>query len=361
MAQQKKKKRKLTPFGKFLKYAYRTVVVLSALIVTLFVVWKLAVKPPAVPPPAPITPTTTGIPDNTSAPGGTLERKKTYYTFLLAAFDQQGGSTDTLMVASYDASSHKANMVSIPRDTLVDRRTGPYRGIKINTIYSNGEAVETGGGIPELKAAVSKLLGIPIDYYVMVDLNSFVKIVDAVGGVDFEVPIYMDYYDPTQDLKIYYEKGMHYGLTGQQVLEIARCRKNTIWHDNGTYDLYDTYPDGDIGRTRTQQALMKAIAKKLISWGSITKINSFIDVFNKSVDTNIPLDDMLFFGSDAFGNDALSTLATSTFPGDGTVTYNGMTYCYQYDIPASLEIINTMLNPYTTPITEDMVTMLQAK
>lgn len=360
--QKKKKKRKLTPFGKFLKYSWRTIVALSAVIVTLAVVWTVAIRPPEIPQPDPTAPTPTDAPQSSDEPGTGLVRKKTYYTFLLAAFDQQGGSTDTMMVASYDAVNHTANMVSIPRDTMLDRRVGKYHYYRLNGAYVNGEyANGEGGGIKELRSAVSAQLGIPIDYYAVVDLNSFVKIVDAVGGVDFDVPVYMDYYDPTQNLKIYYEKGMHYGLTGQQVMEIARCRKNTIWHNDGTYEIYDTYPDGDIGRNRTQQDLMKAIANKLVSWNNWNKILTFIDIFNESVETNLSVTDMAFFGQDAIANDALSTLSTATIPGVGDVRYQGQEWLYQYDVPDSLELINTMLNPYTTPITEDMVTMLQVK
>ena len=360
--QKKKKKRRLTPFGKFLKYSWRAIVALSAVIVTLFVVWTVAVRPPAVPAPNPTAPAPSNVPVSSGEPSTGLGRKKTYYTFLLAAFDQQGGSTDTMMVASYDAVAHTANMVSVPRDTMLDRRVGAYHYYRLNGAYINGEyANGEGGGIQELRSAVSAQLGIPIDYYVVVDLKNFVTIVDAVGGVDFEVPVYMDYYDPTQDLKIYYEKGMHYGLTGQQVMEIARCRKNTIWHSDGTYEIYDTYPDGDIGRNRTQQELLKAIAKKLISWNNWDKVLKFIDIFNASVDTNMSLLDMAFFGQDAIAKDALSTLATATIPGIGDVRYQGQEWLYQYDIPGSLDIINTMLNPYTTPVTEDMVSMLQVK
>lgn len=363
MSQKKAKKRKLTPFGKFLKYTYRTILVVSAFIVTLYVAWNWGVQPPVVAQPNPKIPAVADDPDtpdiDESQSGSSQTRKETYYTFLLVATDQMSNSTDTILVGSYDGANQKASLVSLPRDTLVDRRVGPYHYYRLNSAYSNGQAANgADGGIAELREAVSSLLGIPIDYYVVVDVPSFVTIVDAVGGVDFEVPVKMDYDAPDQDLHIHYEPKLYYGLTGQQVLEIARCRKNTVWK-HGSYTLYDAYPDAEIGRTRTQQALLTAIAKKLVSWGSLTKMGDFITIFNKSVDTNLSMSDMLYFGSQALKMDLATGVSTATFPGVGDVSYKGLNWLYQYERSESLEIINTTLNPYIVPVTEHMTHMPQ--
>lgn len=347
----KKKKRKLTPFGRFLKITYRTVMTLSVLIVAGYLAWNVAVPPPAVAvptsPPAP----TVAQPGTSGAPTVQRTRKPLFYTFLLTAKDQVSANTDTIIVASYDVTAQKAGLVSVPRDTLVDRRVGKYHYYKINAAYANG-------GLPELKAAVSDVLGIPIDFHIMVDVDSFVKIVDAAGGVDFEVPVPMDYDDPTQDLHIHYEPRLYTGLSGSQVLEIARCRKNTVWTGD-TYTLSDAYPDAEIGRTRTQQALLKAMAKKLVSWNSVPKLTTFVGIFNESVETDLALNDMLFFATSAMKLDLSTALTSVTLPGDGSAVYRGHTYCYAYDAPACLDIVNTLLNPYTTPVTADMVTMLR--
>lgn len=364
MDQKSKKRKKQPPLRRFLRTTYRTLVAVSALIVTVFAVWHLTIRAPEIPqPPAPPLPTagtgTDAPPDPTASPTG-LQRRDWVYTFLLIAEDQVGSSTDTLLFATYDVPNKKVGLVSIPRDTLVDRRVGPYRYHKINAAYGNAETAEPGTGVAELKAAVSDLLGLPVDYHVMVDVPSFIRIVDAVGGVDFEVPVKMDYDAPDQDLHIHYEPRLYRGLSGQQVMEIARCRQNSIWK-NGNYTLYDTYPDAEIGRTRTQQGLLKAIAKKLISWNSVPKITKLAGIVSESVKTDMPLDDMLYFAQNALSVDLATGLSTATFPGRGDVTYRGHTWCYQYDKAASLEIINTLLSPYTTPLTEDMVDMIQVK
>ncbi len=362
----KKNKKKQPPLRRFLRRTYRTLVALSAVIVTVFTVWSLVIRAPEVPQPtAPSLPTAgqsgTDVepPDPASSPSG-LQRRDRVYTFLLVAEDQVGASTDTIILATYDVPNQKVGLASIPRDTLVDRRVGPYHYYKINAAYGNAETNQSGTGITELKAAVSDLLGVPVDYHVMVDIPSFIRIVDAVGGVDFEVPVKMDYDAPDQDLHIHYEPKLYHGLSGQQVMEIARCRKNTVWK-NGSYTLYDAYPDAEIGRTRTQQGLLKAIAKKLISWNSLTKITKLAGIVNESVETDMPLDDMIYFAQNAMQVDLATGLNSATFPGRGDVTYRGREWCYQYDKTASLEIINTLLNPYTTDVTADMVDMPQVK
>lgn len=366
LEQQPKKKKKRRPGP--LRRAYRALVSLSAVIVVLFVAWKLAIRPPKVPQPSALPISTPGQPgsstgqdppDPTASPVG-LERRDRVYTFLLIAKDQIGASTDTLLIATYDVPGRKVGLVSIPRDTLVDRRVGPYHYYKLNAAYGNAETNAVGTGIAELETAVSELLGLPIDYHVMVDIPSFIRIVDAVGGVDFQVPVKMDYDDPSQDLHIHYEPRLYQGLTGQQVMEIARCRKNSIWK-NGSYTLYDAYPDAEIGRTHTQQDLLKAIAKKLLSWQSIPKLTELVGIVNESVETDMPLDDMLYFAQNAAGLELSTGLSTATFPGRGDVVYRGRDWCYQYDKTASLDLINTLLNPYTAPVTEDMVKMIQAK
>jgi hypothetical protein len=360
----RRKKKKANAGRRAMKLFYRTLVIISAVIVTTFVVWNLTIRPPAVEaPPIPTQdakppvddPDTPDIDESQTTPavGQTLNRKDRYYTFLLAAGDQVSGNADTIMIASYDVPNQKVSLVSIPRDTLVDRTHGKNHYYKINGAYAFG-------GIDELKEAVTEMLGIPIDFYVTVDLKAFVEVVDAVGGVDFYVPIDMNYDAPDQDLHIHYNQGQHTGLTGQQVLEIARCRKNSVWYDAVNYDVYDAYAGSGTNREETQRGLMVAIAKKLLSWGSLTKINSFVDILQRNVKTNLSGTDMAYFASQAVAFKMDTGMSTAIFPGAGDVTYKGNKWCWEYDREASLEIINTMLNPYTTDVTPDMTHMVQA-
>lgn len=347
--------------GQAFKIVYRTLVVLSAIVVALFIVWKVTVRPPSVEPPAVPTPPTAGTGSNQgtagdgSGSGGAaqaLARKPLYYTVLLGCKDLESDNTDTMMVASYDVPNQKVSLVSIPRDTLVNRTTASgnsYR--KINGAYANG-------GMEEFKAAVSDLLGIPIDYAMVLNIRGFIRLVDELGGVDFYVPCNMNYDDPVQNLHIHYTEGMYYGLTGQQVMEICRYRDDNV--DPRTGVRPSGYSNYGIGRDETQRNMMKAIAGKLLSWGSFAKIQSFVELFNENVKTDLSLTDMLWFAEQAYGGFDLGTgLSSGSLPGDSNVTYKGTPYyCTLYPDEA-LEVINAMLNPYTTDVTRDMVNMFQ--
>lgn len=352
-----KKKKKLSLPRRIGRGLYRTLVVLSAIVVGLWCAYKLASRQPATAE-APSRPSSAATDnpetqdiDESQSP----QRKDSTWTFLLAAEDQVSGSTDTIMVCTYDTVNQKIGLVSVPRDTLVDRDGWKYH--KINAAYPNGNvAYPPDGGIQELKDAVSEVLGIPIDHYILVDTKIFVEIVDEVGGVDFNVPVHMSYDAPDQNLHIHFEPGMQH-LTGQQALEVVRCRKNSDGVGEYPNNIYDAYPDADIGRTRTQQEMVKTIAKKVLS--TPQKVGSYLEIFSHYVKTDLTLGNMLWFMEPALGFD-FDDLTTATLPGDGSVTYQGTSSVYQLDIEGSLAIINQCLNPYTTDVTADMVRMVQA-
>jgi LCP family protein required for cell wall assembly len=222
---------------------YRTLVVLSFLIVLLFCLYKLLIRPPQQAAAAiNIDETVTDNPDTEEVDEAVpLVRREQVYTFLLAASDDGNGNADTIMLVTYDVPGKKIGVVSIPRDTLVDtKRSNP----KINGAY--------GAGIDNLITQVSDLVGYPIDFYITVDMSAFKAIVDQVGGIDFYVPIDMDYDDPVQDLHIHYTKGLQ-PLTGQQALEVARFRKN----NDGT-----GYTDSDLSRIDTHTKYSPPLRKR---------------------------------------------------------------------------------------------------
>ena len=243
-----RKKPRVSPARRAWKIFYRILVALSAVIVVLFCAYRLAAKKPEQAqepePPAQENPSGSLSPEQSADPG--RQRRPGTYTFLLAASDQSSGNADTIMVAAYDTEAQTVGIVSVPRDTLLE-------GGKINSVYHKG---------PEaLAETVTDLLGVPIDYYVTVDVEGFVALVDELGGIDFDVPVRMSYDDPTQDLHIHYEAGMQH-LDGEDVLKVARCRNNSDGPGSYPDNVYLAYPDGDIGRTRTQQQLISAILKR---------------------------------------------------------------------------------------------------
>ena len=324
---------------------YRAAVVVSAIIVATYGAYSIFIGPPEqkqTPPPdesggGSSLSDVSQPADQSQVPAGPV-RKDDFWTFLLIGTDDGNGNADTIMVASYDVANQKVGVVSIPRDTIVDRSWSKYP--KINGAYG-------GGGVDLVREEVSDLLGIPIDYYIKVDINAFVAIVDEVGGVDFEVPVDMNYDDPWQDLSIHFKKGMQH-LTGQEALEVVRFRHN---NDMSGYS--------DIGRTQTQQKLLTAVAKKVLSWNNIPRITSFINIFAEYVKTDLSVTDMIYFATQALYLNTDTGVTTKTLEGRGDAKYNGYTWCYELDLETTLNDINTLLNPYTTPVTAEMANIVQ--
>jgi len=306
---------------------------------------RLAPKPPTTTPdPPPVSAGSTsasgsaGQEQPPDVPQGPV-RKEDFLTFLLVGTDDGNGNADTLMVASFDMVNRKVALVSIPRDTIMPRTWSNYP--KINGAYG-------GGGIPMVRQEVSQLLGIPIDYYVKVDVKAFVEIVDTVQGVDFDVPVDMDYDDPWQDLSIHFKKGLQH-LDGQQALEVVRFRHN---NDMTGYT--------DIGRTQTQQKLLVAVAKKVLSLGNVTKIGDYVNIFTTYVDTDLTVTQIIGLVQYALTVDLNTGITTKTLEGRGDATHNGYKWCYELDLEQTLEDINSLLNPYTTDITAEMTGIVKA-
>ena len=316
---------------------YRLLVAVSILIIAGYFALNYWFKPSVgEQPPEPVQPSgqEQGQQTETVAPvdPNALVRREGVYNILLAATDNDGFRTDTMMVASYDVTEQQVGVVSVPRDTLVDRG----RGVNPKLVYG-------GGGVTQRMDEISEILGVPIDYYIKIDISGFIALVDYVDGVDFYVPCDMNYDDPYQNLHIHYTEGM-YHLNGQQAMEVARFRKN---NDLSGYT--------DVGRTQTQQDLLVALAKKVLSWGNLARINGFVKLFDEYVDTDLELKHMLYFASQAINVDMATGVETFTLEGDGQASFRGFSYCYELDPESTLDAVNRLINPYTRDLTlEDM-------
>lgn len=358
----RKKKRRRSPLGRLARVLYCMLVALSAIIVVVYAGVRIAARPPEIKddPPAAADQNqdtlsgdrdTEGSPAVSEEPG--MVRKEYTYTFLLVATDQSSGNTDTMMVLTYDTVNQTAGLVSLPRDTMIDgvKESDGGHFYKLNSTYAYN-------GIDGLKEKVSQILGIPIDFYVKVNTRGFVKLVDAVGGVDFNVPVNMNYEDPTQDLYIHFNKGMQW-LSGSDALKVVRCRQNSYYDEaSGKWKTTPAYADSDIGRTQTQRDLLTAVLKKALSQPQ--KLPTYYDIFLENVETDLTANDLLYFAEKALYFDFSNDLTTSVLPGDGMVTYHGWTYCYELYPDQVLELVNTQgINPYTTDITADMLTIAQ--
>ena len=278
--------------------------------------------------------TDASAPDNDNS-GQTMEdgRKKDFFTIMVSGLDDENGGSDTNMLVALDAAGGAINVVSLPRDTLLNV---DWTVKKLNNAYHHG-------GIDGTMAQVSNLLGIPVDFYITVDLQAFVELVDAIEGVDFEVPLDMDYDDPYQDLHIHFEKGMQH-LNGEEALQVVRWRQN----NDGT-----EYATRDIGRIGTQQAFLTAVAQQTLQLSNWDKIPAMAEIFQKWVDTDLKLSNLIWIGEQALTMGS-ENITFHTLPGDGAGFYKGGSY-YVLDAEATLELINNYFNPYTQELTlEDM-------
>lgn len=198
--------------------------------------------------------------------------------------------SDTMIMASIDPNTKKTALVSIPRDTRIKTSMGRYD--KINSVnFLEG---------PEAACKeVSKLLSVPVDYYVVTNFAGFGEIVDALGGVHINVETAMKHADPINpELAINIPKGNQY-LNGKQALSFVRYRGG---------------PTADIGRTENQQKFIKALAAEMLQSKTILKLPQLIPQINKNVRTNLPLKDMIYLANLAQKLD-IASLTTQTLPG----------------------------------------------
>lgn len=213
----------------------------------------------------------------------------------------EGTRSDTIMLASYDRKTKEASIISIPRDTYYQRE-GYYKYSdvqKINAIYGMEKE-----GIKALVEAVENLTGLPIDNYTTIDYDGVRAAVDAIGGVEVDVPFHMRYTDPYDkpplDINIPAGKQIIYG---NKAMEFLRFRKTN-------YEGYSGYYNGDLGRVQVQQQFIKSAVKKALS----LKLPSVISAVYPHVTTDLTLTDLLGLGKDAIGF-SIDNLETMTLPG----------------------------------------------
>ena len=185
--------------------------------------------------------------------------------------------TDTLILAHYNAEDKKINLISIPRDTLIE----------INGKNQKINAAHAIGGVKYAVAAVETLLDIQIDYYGKINYEGFDKVINAIGGIDMDITRQMDYEDPTQDLSIHFDKGTSVHLDGKKAEEFFRWRKNT---DGSGFE------NGDLGRIENQHMFISKVMEKVKSPIILIKIPSILSAIKSSIETNMDANEILKYG-----------------------------------------------------------------
>lgn len=192
--------------------------------------------------------------------------------------------TDTIIFASFSPETKKVSLLNIPRDTYIHRKgynTAEQR--KINSIYGDH-------GVTGIKKTISHILDdVPIHHYIILDYKGVEKIVDALGGVEVDIPFHMKYKDPTckPPLVINLSPGRQL-LDGKKSVEFLRYRKGN--NNKGGYI------DGDLGRIKAQQGFIKSFIGKA-SGNVLTTITKGFS----HVKTDLNLVDTLSYGRKALG------------------------------------------------------------
>lgn len=226
--------------------------------------------------------------DNTS----TVKAEDGKINVLLMGTDVDGLRTDAIMLVSYDTSTSDVNILTVPRDT---RMYIGNRYQKINAAHAFVDKSGEIGGPTATCEAVTRITGIPINYYVDFSFDAVAHVINELGPIDFTVPdlygdgVGMVYDDPVQSLHINLPPG-DYQLTGQQAVWVMRYR-------HGNYDPsingFKGYTNGDTDRTEMQQKLIKAIVDQKVNASLILKIPAIFKEVSSEIKTNFSINDII--------------------------------------------------------------------
>ncbi len=264
------------------------------------------------------------------------KRRKSVYTLILAGMDEVSGNTDTILIGRVDAAERRIDLVSIPRDTYVNR---DWEVRKINCVYT---AAKNAGedGLEALRAAMRDLCGFDADCCVVLDLYTVEEAIDLMGGVYFDVPFDMDYEDAAQDLSIHIPKG-YQCLNGEQCVQICRYRKN--------------YVNGDLDRISLQHDFLGAAARQFISLGAIPNLARVVQMTASSADSDLSPANIAFFLRCAIQCRA-EDIHFGTMP-NRPADAGGLSYTFA-EKDEWLALLNDALDPFNVPITEENLNLV---
>lgn len=248
-------------------------------------------------------------------------------TILLAGTDASGDRTDTLMLLNVNRDTRRLSLLSIPRDTRVNCTYSPQ---KINGAYGvNGGGTE---GMESLMGYVEDCVGFRPDGYVLIEMEVFVELVDLFGGVEFDVPMDMDYDDPWQGLSIHLQKGLQ-TLDGGQAMGLVRFRSG--------------YAMADLERVNVQRRFVSAAIDQWSSPKYFFRYFRALSLVTDRMLTDLSKRELVWLAESA-ALCGVDDLMTATVP-----YYLGEVYVYIDGDGEYLDLINTYFNPYTRQVTLD--------
>ena len=213
---------------------------------------------------------------------------------LILGTDRQAGLCDVMMIVNINFTKGKITVAQIPRDTYAKYTDGSYK--KLNGAYN------ALGGAAQVRDFLEKAMGVEIDHYACVGLDTLCQVVDAIGGVDVDLPCDMRYSDAAQGLHIDLKKGVQH-LDGRLAEQFVRFRS--------------AYVEGDIGRIDAQKLFIAALFNKMAKEFSAS-LALKLATCAKNVETDLSASDMLSLGTRVTSVDR-GSIALLTLPGEECV------------------------------------------
>ncbi|MCL2227017.1 MAG: LCP family protein [Oscillospiraceae bacterium] len=275
-------------------------------------------------------------------------RAEGMFTFLIFGMDEGEANADVIMVATFDSVNHSLDVVSIPRDTLVNVEWTPKLA---NSVLPRMRARYRGEPDRDelaMQASVEKfadILGFEVDFWMTVNMDAFTTLIDAIGGIDFYVPVVMRYTDRAAGLSINFDRGMHHGLTGQQSLEILRFR---------------SFANADIGRISVQQQFLSSAVEQILarrsSLGTPANIMRLANIALNHVRTNISLDSLAWLARELLQLNQ-ENIRFHIVPANGNDFVGNRSYVTIF-LDEWLELLNDRLNPFSYDKTAEDLSIL---
>ena len=220
------------------------------------------------------------------------ENDSSIYNFLVLGRDRVAGLCDVIILASINTDNGNISFMQIPRDTYFNSTEATYK--KINGAYNSL------GSSAAFRDALASALGIEIDYYLSLGLDTVSQMVDAISGIEVNIPTDMDYNDPEQNLSIHLKAGKQ-TLNGESAVQFIRYRSG--------------YVTGDLGRIDAQKLFLNAFANKIADIGNPFALYNVFKLICTKGETNIKEKDLISIGIKCMKTKG-GTLSYMTAPGE---------------------------------------------
>lgn len=239
--------------------------------------------------------------------GESVEKK---YVYLVAGFDEAAENTDVLFTVSYDPNTNTGYVAQIPRDTYYEFGRSQN---KINQIYASlvSEGKDSRGALEITAEKIEELFGTNFDGFIGITVDTFKRLVDAIGGIELELAQDMTLYLDDEDDPVILKKGIN-KIDGDQALRFVRFRSG--------------YAMGDLGRIDAQKLFLNGIFRKISEGVSLPSMFRIASAFQSRITGNVKLGNLLSLYIDSLNSKLERSVCYVTVPGEPIEAVNGISY-----------------------------------